>query len=89
MPIFEIKSWNAVAKWCWELNIDTCAICRNTLEEPSIEYNQNDEEESSTIAIGGCHHAFHQDCIQRWLKTRSVCPMCNDAWEYSKLQKIT
>jgi RING-box protein 1 len=88
-PTFTVKSWNPVTKWSWELNIDTCAICRNSLEEPSIEYDTNKEDNSSfTVAFGECNHAFHQDCIQRWLKTRSVCPMCNHGWEYSKLQQI-
>ena len=35
---FEIKKWNAVAMWSWDICADTCAICRNSLNEPSIEY---------------------------------------------------
>ncbi|KOM30071.1 hypothetical protein LR48_Vigan848s000300 [Vigna angularis] len=23
-----------------------------------------------------CHHAFHQQCILKWLKTKRVCPLC-------------
>ena len=37
-PRFEIKKWNAVAMWSWAICTDTCAICRNNLYEPSIEY---------------------------------------------------
>ena len=37
-PRFEIKKWNAVAMWSWDICADTCAICRNSLNEPSIEY---------------------------------------------------
>ena len=35
---FEIKKWNAVCMWSWDICADTCAICRNSLNEPSIEY---------------------------------------------------
>lgn len=38
---FEIKKWNAVAMWSWAICTDTCAICRNNLYEPSIEYQVN------------------------------------------------
>ena len=31
---------------------------------------------------------FHLDCIQRWLKTRSVCPLCNKEWEFAKIERI-
>jgi hypothetical protein len=27
--MFEIKKWNAVAMWSWDLRVDSCAICRN------------------------------------------------------------
>jgi hypothetical protein len=37
-PRFEIKKWNAVTMWSWDICADTCAICRNSLNEPSIEY---------------------------------------------------
>lgn len=35
---FEIKKWNAVTMWSWDICADVCAICRNSLNEPSIEY---------------------------------------------------
>lgn len=36
---FEIKKWSAVTMWSWDhICADTCAICRNSLNEPSIEY---------------------------------------------------
>ena len=27
--IFEVKKWNAVALWAWDIHVDNCAICRN------------------------------------------------------------
>ena len=39
---FELKKWDAVAMWSWAITTDTCAICRNNLYEPSIEYQVGD-----------------------------------------------
>lgn len=27
-PMFSLKKWNAVAMWTWDVECDTCAICR-------------------------------------------------------------
>jgi RING-box protein 1 len=31
--IFEVKKWNAVALWTYDIVVDTCAICRNHIME--------------------------------------------------------
>ena len=73
--------------------VDTrrCAICRNSNNEPSIEYQANPSptnDNGLSITFGNCGHAFHLDCIQRWLKARSVCPLCNKEWDFTKIERI-
>ena len=77
--------------WSWDICTDTCAICRNKLYEPSIEAQANpgiQDDAGYSITWGVCGHVFHLDCISRWLKTRSVCPLCNREWEFAKIEKI-
>ncbi|OBA23514.1 RING/U-box [Metschnikowia bicuspidata var. bicuspidata NRRL YB-4993] len=86
-PRFEVKKWTAVAFWSWDIVVDTCAICRNHLMEPCIECEPNSINNSSDQCIaawGTCNHAFHLHCIQRWLKSRPVCPLDNKDWTYQK-----
>lgn len=84
---FEVKKWTAVAFWSWDIVVETCAICRNHLMEPCIECQPNSINnltETCIAAWGVCNHAFHSHCIQRWLKSRAVCPLDNKDWTYQK-----
>jgi len=90
-PRIKVQRWNAVAFWSYDLCPDTCAICRNALLEPSIEFlacPSNNNENGISIGHGECNHAFHMDCIQRWLKRRESCPLCNRPWEFIKIERI-
>jgi len=117
--MFEIKKVNFIGYWTWDIFSDTCAICRTSLQKPSINFisnskslvNQEDYEKNNDqnhefgiidheqevldksdkglkIAIGFCNHVYHLDCIEKWLPTRNVCPLCNKKWECTEIKSI-
>jgi len=64
---FEVKKWNAVALWSWDLDVEMCAICRNNIMEPCIECQSKSADATGdcNVAWGTCGHAFHFHCIDR------------------------
>ncbi|KAH8323091.1 hypothetical protein KR074_003162, partial [Drosophila pseudoananassae] len=84
---FEIKKWDGVAMWSWDIVVDNCAICRNHIMQLCIECQACGGPipfEQCTVAWGTCNHAFHLHCISRWLQMREVCPLDNRKWEFQR-----
>ena len=44
---------------------DNCIICFEKI-------NSN----SNKCTLLSCHQCFHDDCLRKWFKTNSSCPMC-------------
>ncbi len=83
-PRFSIDKCSLINQWAWRTLNDCCPICRNSINEESI-VTENDPDNSSHIVIGMCGHAFHYECINKWITTSSnVCPLCNASWNYKK-----
>uniref|UniRef100_A0A7S3VUG1 Anaphase-promoting complex subunit 11 n=1 Tax=Dunaliella tertiolecta TaxID=3047 RepID=A0A7S3VUG1_DUNTE len=77
-----ICKWHGVAAWTWDAGDDVCGICRSPFDgcPPDGKYPGDD----SPVIWGVCEHAFHIQCINKWLASSSEqrCPMCRRAWEY-------
>lgn len=82
-PRFVIQKCSLVTQWAWDTINDCCPICRNSVNEDSIT-NENNPNITSVVVVGMCGHAFHYECINRWLKNSKNCPLCNSNWEFQK-----
>ena len=40
----------------------------------------DDENKEKVVVITECHHSFHKECLDLWLKTdgKSPCPFCRE-----------
>jgi RING-box protein 1 len=87
----EIKQWNAVALWSWNVAVENCGICKNSINEACLECQANevpDGDGCCTISWGSCNHAYHTHCINKWMNQKKTkCPLCQNVWTTVKTAK--
>ena len=81
----KVKKIHAVGVWSWVKSggeDERCAVCQNPLDgcAPGSSFPGDD----SPVVWGKCNHAFHLQCINRWLGTNNTCPICRREWEFQE-----
>jgi anaphase-promoting complex subunit 11 len=80
-----IHRFHGVAQWSWNANDDVCGICQTAFEgtAPGVKYPGED----CPVVWGKCGHAFHLQCVSKWLQqpaSRNSCPICRQEWEFGQ-----
>ena len=73
--LFTLKKWNAVAMWSWDVECDTCAICRVQVMDACLRCQAESKADSRlssaakdcVVVWGECNHSFHQCCMSLWI----------------------
>jgi len=80
----KVVSWKPVALWKWDMMDEhICGICNTEFEmaAPGVKFPGDD----SPIVLGRCGHAFHIQCIEKWIaqpQSNSSCPICRRVFEF-------
>ncbi len=79
-----IESANIITYTSLDIHNDSCPICRCSLMEKCLDCSNIDELCECTSILGVCGHGYHLHCISTWLKTKQMCPLDNNRWEFKK-----
>ena len=80
-----IRRLHGVAHWSWNANDDVCGICQFAFEgtAPGVKYPGED----CPVVWGKCAHAYHLQCVSKWLSqasSKNSCPICRQEWEFGQ-----
>ncbi|KAL9644743.1 hypothetical protein ABK040_012397 [Willaertia magna] len=84
----KVKKVHLVANWTWKSPDEVCGICHWNLDglSPDAASKFQFPGDDCPVVWGKCKHAFHLNCIAKWLETKQsedqTCPMCRTQWEF-------
>ena len=81
----EVISWSPIASWMYKASYHDCPICKVKLEQTcaQCEANNTSKDLVCDVSRGSCGHVFHKHCIDKWIATSSICPICNTPYNTS------
>jgi len=85
--MFSLKKCNAVAMWSWDVECDTCAICRVQVMDACLRCQAENKQEDCVLVWGECNHSFHNCCMSLWVKQNNGCPLCQQDWVVQRIGK--
>lgn len=74
----DYDSIHIVSEWRYNCINDSCQLCLRSIYEP-FKNKKNIVIQNiihTNIVSGECSHAFHRQCISRYLKKNNLCPLC-------------
>ncbi|ULY68570.1 hypothetical protein [Chlorella virus XW01] len=82
MSKFKVVETNLIFSKFYNLTKNTnCPYCRCSLMESSTEYYETGKH--SKVSLGACGHAYHSECINKWLTKSNDCPICREKWSFN------
>jgi RING-box protein 2 len=90
--MFTLKKWNAVAMWSWDVECDTCAICRVQVMDACLRCQAESKKDSygkqdCVVVWGECNHSFHYCCMSLWVKQNNRFPLFQQEWSIQRMGK--
>src|SRR5579885_1323444 len=75
----EIINWSPFGIWNFKTTGSECPICKLHYEESCLTCNEEHSQGEliCEVSRGKCGHCFHKHCINKWLSSSSICPICS------------
>ena len=85
--LFSLKKWNLISMWSWDVECDTCAICRVHVMDACLKCQADNKQDECVVVWGECNHSFHNCCMSLWVQQNNRCPLCQQDWVVQRIGK--